>query len=225
MITQTSASRDKMTPERALANLIKGNDRYLENTMVNRDLREQVEITGFEGQAPHSVVLSCIDSRVTSEYIFDQGIGDIFSARVAGNFVNTDILGSMEFAIGAVPGGTGIKLIVVLGHTACGAIKGTCDFMYKKPQPKYHENLVEMAGNLVPAASEVGESDEYKDGDRTSANSDFIQDVADLNVEMTINNIMERSSAIREAVQNGEVQILGAMYDVKSGEVFWMNEL
>jgi carbonic anhydrase len=216
MITQTKDTQNKMTHERALAMLKKGNARYLQNTMINRDLREQVETTGFDGQAPHSVILSCIDSRVTSEYIFDQGIGDIFSARVAGNFVNTDILGSMEFAVI----NAGVKLIVVLGHTACGAVKGTCDFLYHKPQPKFTKNLIEMAGNIVPAAQAV--ANEQPDVDHTSANSKFIQDVSDLNVKNAMENIMKNSPALAKEIKDGDVALIGAMYDVKSGEVTWM---
>ena len=216
MITQTKDTQNKITHERALAMLKKGNARYLQNTMINRDLREQVETTGFDGQAPHSVILSCIDSRVTSEYIFDQGIGDIFSARVAGNFVNTDILGSMEFAVVAA----GVKLIVVLGHTACGAVKGTCDYFFKDPTPGFPENLVEMVEQIRPAADL--EAIAQPNVDHTSANSEFIQAVSDLNVKNAMENIMKNSPALAKEIKDGDVALIGAMYDVKSGEVTWM---
>lgn len=218
MITQTKETQAAMTADAALQMLKDGNTRFVGGNMQNRNLNSQVRITGTSGQYPHSVVLNCIDSRVTAEYLFDQGVGDIFSARVAGNFANTDIIGSMEFAVL----NAGVKLIVVLGHTQCGAVKGTCDFLYADPKPNLANNLVKMASNNLAETAQAMAS--KHPGDHTSANGDFVQHVADENVRVTIDKILDESPAIKNVIEasNGEIKIVGAMYDVETGKVTWM---
>ncbi len=152
--------------------------------------------------------MSCIDSRIPTEIVFDQGVGDIFNARIAGNFVNTDILGSLEFATKVA----GSKAIVVLGHTECGAVKGACDHVKLG-------NLTATLEHIMPAVEGVTGIT----GDRNSKNKEFVQRVADLNVELTIEKIKTDSDVIREMYENGEVAIVGAMYDVHSGKVTFMN--
>lgn len=202
MDTLTKEAQSALTPDKAKSLLKEGNERFLKNKRADRDLLKQVDQTST-GQFPHSVVLSCIDSRVPAEVIFDQGIGDIFSARIAGNFVNEDILGSMEFACKVA----GSKLIVVMGHTHCGAVKGACDKVELG-------NLTGLLGKIKPALDAVDES-----GDRSSKNADFVQKVADKNVELTIQQIRKDSPVLKEMLDNGEIGVVGAMYDVESGQV------
>ena len=206
-ITQTDASQAKMSPEMAVAMLKEGNARFTNESMVDRDLIAQVKQTG-NGQYPFAAIVSCIDSRIPTEIVFDQGVGDIFNARIAGNFVNTDILGSLEFATKVA----GSKVIVVLGHTECGAVKGACDHVKLG-------NLTATLEHIMPAVEGVSGIT----GDRNSKNKEFVQKVADLNVELTIEKIKSDSDVIREMYENGEVAIVGAMYDVHSGEVTFMN--
>ncbi|WP_452599194.1 carbonic anhydrase family protein, partial [Pontimicrobium sp. MEBiC01747] len=158
------------------------------------------------GQFPFATVLSCIDSRVSSELIFDQGIGDLFSIRIAGNFVNEDILGSMEFACKLA----GTKLVVVLGHTACGAVKGACDHARLG-------NLTALINKIEPAVEAVTEPKD--ESLRNSKNIDFVNEVAKKNVLMTIDNIRSSSSVLAEMENNGEIKIIGGMYDIKTGDV------
>ena len=187
-------------------NLLKeGNARFVAHKEVERDLLDQVKDTRT-GQYPFATILSCIDSRVSSELIFDQGIGDIFSVRIAGNFVNEDILGSMEFACKLA----GTKVVVVLGHTSCGAVKGACD-------DAKLGNLTALVSKIKPAVSAVTEpSDPEK---RNSGNIDFVNSVAEKNVIMTIDNIRIQSPVLAEMEENGEIKIVGAMYDIKTGAV------
>lgn len=206
-ITQTSESQSKMSPEMAVNMLKEGNARFTADKMINRDLMGQVKQTG-SGQYPFAAVVSCIDSRIPTEIVFDQGVGDIFNARVAGNFVNTDILGSLEFAAKVA----GSKAIVVMGHTECGAVKGACDNVKLG-------NLTPMLANIMPAVEGVTNVQ----GDRNSKNADFVQKVADLNVELTIEKIMSDSEVLSEMYKAGEIDIVGAMYDVHSGKVTFMN--
>ncbi|MDX1628957.1 MAG: carbonic anhydrase family protein [Fulvivirga sp.] len=202
MTTQTKESQSQLTPDKALQLLKEGNERFVKNSKKDRDLLQQVNETST-GQYPFAVVLSCIDSRVPAEIIFDQGIGDIFSARVAGNFVNQDILGSMEFACKVA----GSKLVVVLGHTSCGAVKGACDDVKLG-------NLTDMLANLKPAVDGV-----EVDGERNSKNAQFVQKVADKNVELTIEQIKKDSPVLKEMLDEGDIDIVGGMYDVTSGKV------
>ena len=205
MKAQTKESQDLMTAETALQQLKEGNQRFIEKQQVNRDLMQQVRETST-GQYPFATVLSCIDSRVSSELIFDQGIGDIFSIRIAGNFVNEDILGSMEFACKLA----GTKLVLVLGHTACGAVKGACDSARLG-------NLTALINKIKPAVAAVKEPADKKM--RNSSNSDFVNDVAEVNVKMTIENIRTQSQVLKEMEDAGEIQILGGMYDISTGTV------
>lgn len=160
MKAKTKATQDQMTPVSALKELVEGNKRFVDKKQLNRDLMQQVAETST-GQYPFATVLSCIDSRVSSELIFDQGIGDIFSVRIAGNFVNEDILGSMEFACKLA----GTKLILVLGHTACGAVKGACDHARLG-------NLTALINKIEPAVAAVKEPAE--ESMRNSSNPTFV---------------------------------------------------
>jgi carbonic anhydrase len=202
MNAQTKESQDLMTPQSSLDALIAGNERFVNRKQVNRNLNTQVEQTSG-GQYPFATVLHCIDSRVSAEHIFDQGIGDLFSIRIAGNFVNEDILGSMEFACKLA--GT-----IVLGHTACGAVKGACDHARLG-------NLTALINKLEPAVDAV---ESPVDADlRNSSNIDFVNDVAAKNVDMTIDNIRSRSSILAEMETKGEIKIVGGMYDIATGKV------
>ena len=205
MNAQTKASQDAISPAKALELLQEGNQRFIAKQQVERDLNLQVDQTST-GQFPFATVLSCIDSRVPAELVFDQGIGDIFSVRIAGNFVKTDILGSMEFASKLA----GTKLILVLGHTACGAVKGACDHAELG-------NLTAMLGNITPAVEAITEPADA--ADRTSANIDFVNAVGTKNVELTIERIREESPVLAEMEQAGEIQIVGGMYDIATGKV------
>ncbi len=205
MKAHTKETQATMTPAKSLETLIEGNKRFQNNLKSERNLVEQVHDTS-KGQYPFATVLSCIDSRVSSELIFDQGIGDIFSARIAGNFVNDDILGSMEFACKLA----GTKLVVVLGHTACGAVKGACD------DAKLGK-LTGMLDKIKPAVNAVSEPQEASQ--RNSSNIDFVNDVAKKNVELTIAKIKSDSEVLAEMESNGEIQIVGGMYDINSGAV------
>ena len=205
MKAQTKETQYLMTPTTALQELKDGNQRFIEKKQLNRDLLQQVSETST-GQFPFATVLSCIDSRVSSELIFDQGIGDIFSVRIAGNFVNQDILGSMEFACKLA----GTKLVLVLGHTACGAVKGACDHARLG-------NLTALINKIEPAVEAVKEPAD--ESIRNSSNSDFVNEVAAQNVKMTIENIRNQSEVLKEMEDAGEIQILGGMYDIQSGKV------
>ncbi|MGB1324211.1 MAG: carbonic anhydrase family protein [Flavobacteriaceae bacterium] len=207
MNAHTKDTQDKMTPQLAKNTLVEGNTRFVQGQQAGRDLMNQVKQTST-GQYPFATVLSCIDSRVSSELIFDQGIGDIFSVRIAGNFVNEDILGSMEFACKLA----GTKLVVVLGHTACGAVKGACDHARLG-------NLTALINKIEPAVEAVTEPTD--ESQRNSSNIDFVNEVAKKNVYMTIDNIRESSQVLKEMEDAGEIEIVGGMYDIKTGEVIF----
>ncbi|MDO6491249.1 MAG: carbonic anhydrase family protein [Cellulophaga sp.] len=205
MKAHTKETQSTMTPEKSLQFLKEGNQRFQSNLKANRNLLEQVNDTS-EGQFPFATILSCIDSRVSAELVFDQGLGDIFSVRIAGNFVNEDILGSMEFGCKLA----GTKLIVVLGHTSCGAIKGACDNAELG-------NLTAMLAKIKPAVNAVAEPKD--DSLRNSKNLEFVDNVSAKNVQLTIDKILEESSVLAEMQKNGEIKIVGAMYDINSGAV------
>ena len=205
MNAHTKITQDKMTPKSAKEELVNGNKRFVESQKVDRDLLKQVEQTST-GQFPFATILSCIDSRVSSELIFDQGIGDIFSVRIAGNFVNEDILGSMEFACKLA----GTKLIVVLGHTSWGAVKGACDHARLG-------NLTTLINKIEPAVEAVTEPKD--ESLRNSSNIEFVNEVAKKNVYMTIDNIRNSSEVLKAMEDAGEIDIIGGMYDIKTGEV------
>ena len=205
MNAHTKETQAKITPANALALLKEGNQRFTSKQTANRDLNEQVDQTST-GQFPFATILSCIDSRVPAELVFDQGIGDIFSARIAGNFVNSDILGSMEFACKLA----GTKLILVLGHTACGAVKGACDHAELG-------NLTGMLENIAPAVNAVSEPQDTSK--RNSQNIDFVNAVGTKNVALTIARIREESEVLAEMEKAGEIAIVGGMYDLATGKV------
>ena len=205
MKAQTKETQDQMSSASALKELKDGNQRFVEKKQLNRDLMQQVSETST-GQFPFATILSCIDSRVSSELIFDQGIGDIFSVRIAGNFINEDILGSMEFACKLA----GTKLVLVLGHTACGAVKGACDSARLG-------NLTTLINKIEPSVEAVKEPEDVSL--RNSSNIDFVNEVAAVNVKMTIENIRFKSQVLKELEDAGEIQIIGGMYDIKTGAV------
>ncbi|MGC6285795.1 MAG: carbonic anhydrase family protein [Polaribacter sp.] len=205
MKAHTKETQNSISPKQAVELLKEGNQRFMANKKASRNLLEQVEDTST-GQYPFATILSCIDSRVSSELIFDQGIGDIFSVRIAGNFVNEDILGSMEFACRLA----GTKVIVVLGHTSCGAVKGACD-------DAKLGNLTTMLAKIKPAVEAVNEPSDQSL--RNSKNIDFVNDVAKKNVELTIDNIRKQSPVLQDMEDAGEIEIVGAMYDINDGSV------
>ena len=202
MKTQTKESQNNITPEIALDYLKEGNGRFVNNLKADRNLLEQVNETS-EGQFPFATILSCIDSRVSAELVFDQGVGDIFSIRIAGNILNDDILGSMEFACKVA----GSKLIVVLGHTRCGAVKGAVN------QVKLG-NLTGLLEKIEPAIESV-----QKESNIDIGAPDFIDEVVKQNVIDVVDEITQRSTILSDMVSNGEIAIVKGVYFVETGEV------
>jgi carbonic anhydrase len=205
MKAHTRETQATMTPQKALSFLKEGNLRFQNNLKANRNLLEQVNDTS-DGQFPFATILSCIDSRVSAELVFDQGLGDIFSVRIAGNFVNEDILGSMEFACKLA----GTKLIIVLGHTSCGAVKGACDNAKMG-------NLTKLLEKITPAVNAVTEPKDT--GLRNSKNLEFVDMVSEKNVLLSIDRIRNESPILAEMEEIGEIKIAGAMYNVNTGKV------
>lgn len=208
MKAQTKETQAALNPNGAISLLKEGNQRFVDNKQVNRDLLAQVKQT-TSGQYPFATILSCIDSRVSAELVFDQGVGDIFSARVAGNIVNEDILGSMEFACKLA----GTKVIVVLGHTSCGAVKGACD-------DAKLGNLTILLHKIKAATKAVAEPTDPSL--RNSKNTDYVNAVARNNVQLTIEDIRSLSPVLKDMEDNGEIAIVGAMYDIADGKVHFM---
>jgi len=203
MKTLTKEMQAAITPLMALNLLTKGNERFVNNLKVNRNLLQQANETS-DGQHPFAVILSCIDSRTSAELIFDQGLGDIFSVRIAGNIINEDILGSMEFACKVA----GSKIIFVLGHTRCGAVKGACDHVEMG-------NLTALLAKIRPAVDdETGTADH-----RNSSNAEFVERVASINVNRSMKSVMERSSILRDMIEDGQVGLVGGIHDIGSGLV------
>lgn len=200
--------QDALTPAQALELLKHGNERFVNNMKVNRNLLQQANDTS-DGQHPFAVILSCIDSRTSAELIFDQGLGDIFSVRIAGNIVNDDILGSMEFGCKAA----GSKLIVVLGHTKCGAVKGACDNVEMG-------HLTSLLNKIQPAVN----AEKITTADRTSANAEFVENVALLNVKRTVKTITQTSTILKEMIEKGEIGIIGGIHDIATGEVTFLDD-
>ena len=196
-----------LTPDQVLALLKKGNQRFLSGTVTSRDHSAQVRSAAM-GQFPKAIVLSCVDSRIPVEDVFDRGIGDIFVARVAGNFENTDILGSMEFATLI----SGAKLVLVMGHSDCGAVKAAIDGAELG-------NITEMLENIKPAIDSLAD---YK-GDKSSANHEFVHQVTERNIELTIKDIRKRSPVINDLEREGKVKIVGALYDMKTGAIAFLD--
>jgi carbonic anhydrase len=200
MKTQTKEIQENLTPKCAHDILVDGNKRFAQNLKAQRNLQDQVFETS-KGQYPFAVILSCIDSRAPAELVFDQGIGDIFSVRIAGNIVNEDILGSMEYACKVA----GSKIVVVMGHTKCGAVTAAC-------------NRVEL-GNITNLLDKIKPVVDAVNVTSADMHDDVIEDVAYLNVKLSINRIFQESPILAEMQENGEIEIVGAMYDVNTGLV------
>ena len=203
MKTLTKEMQNAITPSMALELLKDGNKRFMSNLKVNRNLLQQANETS-DGQHPFAIILSCIDSRTSAELIFDQGLGDVFSVRIAGNIINEDILGSMEFACKVA----GSKIIVVLGHTKCGAIKGACDHVEMG-------NLTALLSKIRPAVDDETKTKK----NRTSANGDFVENVSTINVKRTVKSTTERSPIIKEMIESGQIGIIGGTHDITTGQV------
>ena len=210
MKTHTSETQATVTPALALQFLKEGNARFVNNLRVSRDLLQQANETR-DGQWPFATIVSCIDSRTSAELIFDQGLGDIFSVRIAGNVINTDIIGSLEFACHVA----GSKLIVVLGHTSCGAIKGACDHVELG-------NLTELLSKIQPAVYEENQTPDP--ATRNSKNATFVENVANLNVRRSVRSIVNRSTILANMIATGKVGIIGGKHDLASGEVTFFND-
>jgi carbonic anhydrase len=209
MKTLTKEMQNAITPLMALELLKDGNKRFVNNLKVNRNLLQQANETS-DGQHPFAVILSCIDSRTSTELIFDQGLGDIFSVRIAGNIMNEDILGSMEFGCKVA----GSKIIVVLGHTKCGAIKGACDHVEMG-------NLTALLSKIRPAVDD----EETITQNRNSSNAEFVEKVSVINVKRTVKSILQRSPILKEMIENGEIGIVGGTHDLTTGQVTYFDEL
>lgn len=205
MRTQTKEIQMSLTSEKALQILKEGNERFINNLKANRNLLQQVNETST-GQFPFATILSCIDSRTSAELIFDQGLGDIFSIRIAGNILNEDILGSMEFATKVMD----TKIIVVLGHTKCGAIIGACNHVEMG-------NLTTLLNKIQPAIFNEKETKE----NRTGSNTDFVNNVTNINVKLTMERIRRESPIIAELEEEGKIKIIGGLYDVDNGKVLF----
>lgn len=208
MRVHTKETQSTTTPEAALQFLREGNHRFVNNLEIDRDMLHQVNATR-DGQFPLAAILSCIDSRTSAELIFDQGLGDIFSIRIAGTIINEDILGSMEFACKVA----GSKLVVVLGHTKCGAIQGACD-------------NVQM-GNLSTLLNKIQPSVYYEKtvrDERNSKNGEFVEKVSRIQVKRSVESIIKQSIVLREMIENKEVGLIGAIYDIETGLVEFLDE-
>lgn len=203
----TPEQQKALTPDKVLQEFKEGNQRFINNDLTDRDHSAQVRKSA-EGQFPKAVVLSCLDSRIPVEDVFDQGIGDVFVARVAGNFVNEDILGSMEFACKVA----GAKLVLVMGHQHCGAIKAAIDNVKLG-------NITAMLSKILP----VVEKAQDFEGEKTAKNEAFVKHVCKNNVLHTIDNIRKNSSILNEMEKNGEIKIIGAYYDLTTGELLFLN--
>ena len=198
-MVQTKESQAAMTPAKALTALKDGNKRFIAGKSIQKDLPAKVKATK-DGQYPFAAVLSCMDSRVPAEIVFDQSIGDLFSIRVAGNVVNADNLGSMEYAVKVV----GVKLIVVMGHTACGAVKGAIDDVKLG-------NLTELVAKIQPAVKASGPG--------TTKDHAYVDKVGEANVRQEMKEIKAKSSVLKEAIDSGAVGLVGGMYDLETGTV------
>ena len=209
MKTLTKEMQTAITPLMALELLKDGNKRFVNNLKVNRNLLQQANDTS-DGQHPFAVILSCIDSRTSAELIFDQGLGDVFSVRIAGNIINEDILGSMEFGCKVA----GSKIIVVLGHTKCGAVKGACDHVEMG-------NLTALLTKIRPAVDDELTTSE----NRNSSNSEFVEKVSVINVKRTVQSILQRSPILKEMIEKGEIGIVGGTHDIKTGQVDFFDEI
>lgn len=197
-------TQDALTPDSVLSDLMEGNNRFVNNQLEKVNHLDLVKDT-ITGQYPKAVILSCIDSRVPVEQIFDQAIGDVFVARVAGNFENTDILGSIEYACAVA----GSKLIFVLGHESCGAVKAACDGVELG-------NITSLLSNILPA---VKKSSEEVEGESNSSNKEFVAKTIENNVLLTIDRIQEKSNLLSEMIDTDEIKIIGGVYALSTGKV------
>lgn len=204
----TAEDQAELTPDEIIQQMKDGNERFRNNNLTPRDYQAQVQATAG-GQYPSAIVISCVDSRVPVETVFDMGVGDIFVARVAGNFVNEDILGSAEFATAAA----GSKVVIVMGHESCGAVKSAIDGVEMG-------NITAMLDKIEPAI----EMTENFDGEQTSSNNEYVTEVVNNNVVHTISEMRERSSIIANLERNGDVVIMGAFYDLDTGEVTFLEQ-
>ena len=204
----TKAEQDSLTPDQVLQEFKDGNERFNSGNITQREHSEEIRKAATGGQFPKAMVLSCLDSRVPVEDVFDQGIGDVFVGRVAGNFVNTDLLGSMEFACKVA----GAKLILIMGHQHCGAVKGAIDDVHLG-------NITSMLANIKPAV----EMSKTFEGEKSSKNEDFVKLVAQNNIKNTIAQIRAKSEILKEMEAKGEIKIVGAFYTLRTGQLQFLD--
>ena len=202
------AEQAALTPAQALESLRRGNERFVSGKTHPRDMLQDQRTTAG-GQYPHAIILSCIDSRAPAEVIFDAGLGDIFNARIAGNIADADLVGSMEFACKVA----WAKLVLVMGHTSCGAIKGACDHVELG-------NLTGLLQNIEPAVASV----QQVPGERNSKNKNFVEAVSEANVELTVQQIRQLSPILRDMERAGEIQLAGCIYDLDTGKVRFLSQ-
>ena len=205
----TAERQQALTPEQVLADLKAGNERFVAGNLVARDYMAQAKATAAGGQYPKAVILGCVDSRVPPEIIFDQGIGDVFVGRVAGNVEDVSLVGSMEFATKVA----GSKVVVILGHTACGAIKGAADGVELG-------NLTELLNDFD---APIARADEATEGEANSSNTEFLNLAIEENVRQTIADVLDSSDVISEMVEAGDLLIVGGVYDLTTGRVNWLD--
>lgn len=206
----TAEAQAALTPEQVLADLKAGNDRFAAGQLTARDYMAQAETTAANGQYPKAVILGCVDSRVPPEIIFDQGIGDVFVGRVAGNVEDVNLVGSLEFATKVA----GSKVVVILGHSSCGAIKGAADGVELG-------NLTELLNDFD---APIARADEATEGEANSKNLEFLNLAIEENVRQTIGDILDQSEIMSEMVASGELLVVGGIYDLATGRVAWMDE-
>ena len=205
----TKESQSALTPAQALALLEEGNERFASGQMIHRDLPAEIKVSS-KGQYPFAAVVTCLDSRTSPEFMFDQGLGSLFSARVAGNVINDDILGSLEFATKV----SGAKLIAVIGHTNCGAIKGACDDVQLG-------HLTSLLARIQPAVNAV----QTAPGEpRTSKNHDFVEKVAEMHVRLTLQAIRDQDPILNDLIERGQIGLVGGIYDLETGRVTFFKD-
>lgn len=205
-----AAGQQALTPEQVLADLKAGNRRFVEGKLTPRDYMAQAAATATGGQYPKAIILGCVDSRVPPEIIFDQGIGDVFVGRVAGNVEDVNLVGSLEFGTKVA----GSKVVVVLGHTSCGAVKGAADGV----------ELGNLTALLAEFEAPIARADEATEGDANSSNKEFIELAIEENVRQTVGDILAQSDVISAMVEDGNLLVVGGIYDLSTGQVRWLEE-
>jgi carbonic anhydrase len=205
----TAEAQQAMTPEQVLADLKAGNERFVAGKLTARDYMAQAEATAAGGQFPKATILSCVDSRVPVEIVFDQGIGDVFVGRVAGNVEDVNMVGSFEFATKVA----GSKVIVILGHTSCGAIKGAADGVELG-------NLTELLNDFDEP---IARADAATEGEANSSNAEFLNLAIEENVRQTIADLLDQSEVISDLVDSGDLLVVGGVYDLTTGRVNWLD--